>query len=298
MFARLFACAVAAVIMALPFSAGALAANDAANSGKLFARQPGSLAAQAVAQATAPAQPFDGPKLYKEVFEHLRDRHIELTDSAKRAKWVAEWETKHATDGALNTEDGTNKAIREMMQSLGQRFDYYNEPEATKREKEAVDATLVGIGSPVQVKGALEALSKLPANATKQEIEDAQKITDDHPLYIPEEPFEGGPAATAGLKEGDRITNVDGDPVKGKTINQVVEKIRGKAGTNVKVTVERDDGKGGTVETTYDITRAQVTAPVVKFKADIGNGVAYIRLKDFMSKNAEDEMAEALKKAA
>ena len=80
-----------------------------------------------VAQNPGAPQKFDGPTLYKAAFEALRDYHVTLADENSRKKWAAEWENKHAKDGALNTEAGTDKAIREMMQSLGQRFDYYFE---------------------------------------------------------------------------------------------------------------------------------------------------------------------------
>lgn len=53
----------------------------------------------------------------------------------------------------------------------------------------------------------------------------------------------GGPAADAGLREGDRIVAVDGEPTDGKTLASVVGSLRGKAGSNVAVTV--DGGASG-----------------------------------------------------
>ncbi|HMY56081.1 MAG TPA: hypothetical protein PK671_24150, partial [Candidatus Obscuribacter sp.] len=90
--------------------------------GQVFADQ----AQSGQAAVTAPA--YNGAPIYKDAFEALRDRHRELRDPAARAKFVAEWENKHAKDGMLNTEAGTDRAIFEMVWSLGQRYDYYNPP--------------------------------------------------------------------------------------------------------------------------------------------------------------------------
>jgi C-terminal peptidase prc len=295
---RVFALAVAALMLSAPLTTSASADNTPVSS--LTAQ---SKVAPAQAAPTAPVVQFDGKKLYKEVFENLRDRHITLSDPAARAKWVAEWQNKHANDKALDTEESTDKAIYEMIQSLGQRFDYYNPPARNKAEREQFDATLVGIGAQLKLKGQAEAIlqaRKLGDKATpeqlKQIFDPLKTVSDAHPIIV-EEPMEGSPAEKAGIKKGDRIIKVDGADVNGKSLDDVVKTIRGKAGTVVKITVTRDDGKGGTVEQTIDITRAQVVSKVTKVK-DLGNGITYIKLNDWTSRFVEKEMFEALTKAA
>ena len=55
--------------------------------------------------------------------------------------------------------------------------------------------------------------------------------------------FPQSPAARSGLRFGDRITAVDGQSVVGRTPDEVREKVRGKRGTIVRITVERADTK-------------------------------------------------------
>lgn len=294
---NLIATLAAAVFSAFLVTSAPLSASDVSTTAFQQSQvQPQrSLAAQLLAQAMPQQQAkFDGYKLYKEAFQNLRDRDMSLTDPAKRAKWAAEWENKHATDGALDTEDGTDKAIFEMMYSLGHRFNYYNPPAANAAEQQKFDATLVGIGTPVGQKGIAKALKALGDKPTEQQVKDLFKIDDARPFWLPDSPFPGGPADKAGLKAGDRITKVDGVPVNGQTVNEVVEKIRGKAGTKVDITYVRD---GSPTEVTVTITRARVPAPVVKTR-DLGAGVSYIRLTDFTSQFAEKEMSDALTAAA
>jgi C-terminal processing protease CtpA/Prc len=49
-----------------------------------------------------------------------------------------------------------------------------------------------------------------------------------------------GPAHKAGLKHGDELVSVDGVSVSGKTYEEVVKMVRGKAGANVKLAVKRE----------------------------------------------------------
>ncbi|MBZ0186417.1 MAG: PDZ domain-containing protein, partial [Candidatus Obscuribacterales bacterium] len=248
---------------------------------------------QAISQIDAE---FDGYKLYKEVFNRLTQYSIVLTNPDDRAKWAAQWEHKHEMDGVLDTEEGTDKAIFEMIDSLKQRFDYYNLPEQNTAEQEQFNGNFAGIGIPIQVKGIEEKLEGLPAGASKDLIDELGRISVEHPLVIFEDPFEGGPAEKAGLKYGDHIIEVDGQSVLHKTITEVVKEIRGPIGTSVKITVERQVG-GKVVELNFDIFRKEVVLKVVKAK-DLGDGITYIRLRNFSSRYAEKEMAEALREAA
>ncbi|MCU0672890.1 MAG: PDZ domain-containing protein [Myxococcota bacterium] len=49
-----------------------------------------------------------------------------------------------------------------------------------------------------------------------------------------------GPAERAGLREGDRITAIDGDPVRSMSLEEVVERLRGEVGSEVEIEVVRD----------------------------------------------------------
>ena len=56
-------------------------------------------------------------------------------------------------------------------------------------------------------------------------------------------PIDETPAFRAGLKPGDYITNIDGETVIGMTLNEAVDKMRGKPGTKIKLTIRRVNEK-------------------------------------------------------
>jgi hypothetical protein len=67
--------------------------------------------------------------------------------------------------------------------------------------------------------------------------------------------IEGSAAASLGLREGDRILSVDGQPVGDLDLYEVIERIRGEEGTPVRLTIERD----GAPPQDYSMTRKPVT---------------------------------------
>ncbi|MBX9685671.1 MAG: PDZ domain-containing protein [Candidatus Obscuribacterales bacterium] len=256
-----------------------------------FSGTPASYAQQAPASKSVQQQQFDGKLLYSKAFEAIRELHIKLDSKDKLDAFTKEWEHKFDQSGELNSEDGTDRAILKMMQSFGQRFDYFFDKQATEAEAQQVDATLTGIGATLKLSKLAEIAKTLPKDAKPQEVKKAIEISNENFLQI-EEPMDGSPALKAGLKPGDIIRKVDGKSLVGMQMDEAIKLIKGKSGTFVTLGIERD-GKSLAIT----VGRARVTVPTVKFK-DMGNGISYVKLNDFMSKNAVQEMYMALSKAA
>lgn len=86
--------------------------------------------------------------------------------------------------------------------------------------------------------------------------------------------IEGSPADTAGLERDDEIVGVDGDSIRGRSVDEVTQVVRGPAGTDVVLSIERG-------EQVFDvtITRAAVLIPVVE--TEVIDDVGYLRLWHF-----------------
>ena len=106
-------------------------------------------------------------------------------------------------------------------------------------------------------------------------------------------PIEGTPAYRAGLLTGDRIVKIDGLVTKDMQLPDAVKRMRGKPGTKVTVTVVRE---GWTEPKDFDITREQIRVQSVR-SADLGGGIAYVKLRQFQEQSPGD-MAAALEKAS
>ena len=103
--------------------------------------------------------------------------------------------------------------------------------------------------------------------------------------------FKDAPADRAGLRFGDRIVEVDGQPVRGKTSAEVRDKLRRPKGSVVKVTVER--AATGSRET-VEITREAVGQPSVPDAYLIRPGVGYVDLTRGFNYDTADEFKKAL----
>lgn len=89
--------------------------------------------------------------------------------------------------------------------------------------------------------------------------------------------IEGAPADKAGIKAGDVITKINGISIYGFSSEKVIAMIRGDIGTEVKITVIKQDSKK---EVVYTIKRAKIQVENVSSK-QLDNQIGYVALSEF-----------------
>ncbi len=113
-------------------------------------------------------------------------------------------------------------------------------------------------------------------------------IEDDYVKIV--SPIDDTPASKAGIEAGDLIVKIDGQVAKGLSMMEVVEKLRGKPGSTVVLTIVRDEDKPFDVE----LVRAAIQVKSVKSQM-LEDGYGYLRISQFQV-NTGDEIGKALAK--
>ena len=138
------------------------------------------------------------------------------------------------------------------------------------------------------------ALDPHSAYLNSSELKDAELITTGEfggvGIQVAEEegkitviaPIEDTPAARAGLKPGDVITHVDGQPVSGMTLSEAVQAMRGPEGTRIRLGLDR----AGRQPFTVTITREVIAIKPVRWS--VYDDIGYIRIVSFNEKARGD----------
>lgn len=111
------------------------------------------------------------------------------------------------------------------------------------------------------------------------------------------EPQWGSPAREAGIRHGDRILRIDGDTIgPNMDISDVSKRLRGQAGTHVKVDVRRPYAEDSLLS--FDITRGVIKVNPVPYYGVLPDSTGYIRVVTFSEKTAgqvRDAVAEIMR---
>lgn len=158
----------------------------------------------------------------------------------------------------LNAKEVVGNAINGMLRSLDPYTVYYSE-DKTNELRTMLTGKYAGIGSIIR---------------WNSQISNS----------VIEEPYEGMPAAEAGLRKGDVILSIDGESMKGKDNAYVSEHLRGDAGTTFELKIRRPfTGK----EMRFKITRRSIQMPAVPYYGVQQGGIGYIKLNEFTENSAK-----------
>jgi carboxyl-terminal processing protease len=97
-------------------------------------------------------------------------------------------------------------------------------------------------------------------------------------------PFDGSPAAQAGIRSGDVIVTIDGVPVNPTTLDDTIGRMRGAEGTQVKIGVLRE---GNSEPLNFTLKRSRVALHSVKSEM-LEPGYGYLRITQFSETTADD----------
>jgi carboxyl-terminal processing protease len=104
-------------------------------------------------------------------------------------------------------------------------------------------------------------------------------------------PIDDTPAAKAGILSGDKISKIDGENVRGLTLQEAVEKMRGPVNTPIVLTIIRE---GAEKPLDFTIMRDVIQVKAVKSRIE-GEDVGYLKVTSF-TEQTQDNLAEAIKK--
>jgi carboxyl-terminal processing protease len=110
-------------------------------------------------------------------------------------------------------------------------------------------------------------------------------------VTVAEPPFQGTPSAKAGIREGDQILKVNDLNTKDLQFEKTVQNIRGPAGSEVKLTIQRE---GETKLLEFTLIRKSITVEDVQYSGFIKEDTGYILLTRF-SRNAGPEVERAIR---
>jgi len=163
----------------------------------------------------------------------------------------------------IDTQKMVYGAISGMVQSLGDPYTVFFNPDESKQFLEDSNGSFEGVGMEIGVqRGQITVIT----------------------------PIEGSPAKKAGVHSGDIVVKINGTSTADMKLDEAIKLIRGPKGTDITLTMYRDDWKESR---DIKLTRDVIELPSVKWSLK-DNNIAYIQLYQFSEKASDDFKNAAL----
>ena len=169
--------------------------------------------------------------------------------------WKA-WALHRQTWPELDSSLVAHGAVRGLLDALDDSSVFLLDKESYAQELERQGGTYEGIGAFVQ-------------------------LVDDRIVLVP---MQGSPALAAGLQEGDVLLEVENVPVEGKTLQEVVDRVRGRVGTRVNLMIDRE-GEDAPLE--IQVFRGDIGVVSISRRL-LPGAIGYIHVSDFRDNTGEE----------
>lgn len=162
------------------------------------------------------------------------------------------------------------------------RADYVEKPEDSKLVESAINGMLSGLDPHSSYMDA-KAFKDMRTNTDGKFGGLGIKVQMFEKLIRVEGAIDDTPAAKAGIRAKDVISQIDGQQVEGMTLEQAVDKMRGPVGTSITLTIQREN-----IEKPVEVklTRAEISLDSVKWEV-LNDDIGYIRVSQFNAQTFE-----------
>lgn len=177
--------------------------------------------------------------------------------------WDA-WNTinsKYVNKAKINTQDLVYGAIKGMVNSLGDPYTVFFEPEGSKKFQEVISGAFGGVG--IEIGKRNDVLTVIA-------------------------PIKDTPAFKAGIKSGDKILKIDSKTTTDMALDEAVNLIRGKPGTRVTLTISNGNTR------IVELVRENIKIPAVSWNmlGQNGKNIAYMQIFAF-NQNVDSEFKKS-----
>ncbi len=152
-------------------------------------------------------------------------------------------------------------AVKGMVESLGDPYSSWIDSAEHERREMIQQGRLGGLGVRIAIRDAFPTI-----------------------LHV----LEGTPAEKVGLEAGDQISVADGKSTKEASLEEVASRLRGKVGTPVKLTIQREEKS-----LEFTLTRAIIREFTIR-ASTLDGGIGYLQILEFQSGNTAQNVKEAL----